>query len=135
LCIDIKILLALFITPEGGFSPPDRALGPWFKTTGFQPYSLSAGGSVRQFFMPPAFSWWLFTYNFQKEKHNTKISDIISIIHNDLVHHLAFFTSIKSIFKFFCKMHRLMRKNGLMRVLRYCVFSILAEYPAKNLRF
>ena len=50
-----------FITPEGGFSPPDRALGPWFKTTGFQPYSLSAGGSVRQFFMPPAFSWWLFT--------------------------------------------------------------------------
>jgi hypothetical protein len=39
----------LFITPEGGFSPPDRALGPWFKTTGFQPYSLSVDGSVRQF--------------------------------------------------------------------------------------
>jgi hypothetical protein len=50
------------LPPEGGFSPPDRALGPWFKTTGFQPYSLSAGGSVRQFFMPPAFSWWLFTF-------------------------------------------------------------------------
>ena len=37
-----------FITPEGGFSPPDRALGPWFKTTGLQPYSLSVGGLVRQ---------------------------------------------------------------------------------------
>ena len=30
----------LFITPEGGFNPPDRALGPSFKTTGFQPYSF-----------------------------------------------------------------------------------------------
>ena len=59
--IAICLQECLFITPEGGFSPPDRALGPWFKTTGFQPYSLSAGGSVRQFFMPPAFSWWLFT--------------------------------------------------------------------------
>jgi hypothetical protein len=39
----------LFITLEGGFSPSDRALGPWFKTTGFQPYSLSVDGSVRQF--------------------------------------------------------------------------------------
>ena len=42
--------------------PARRALGPWFQTTGFQPFSLSVGGEVRRKLLnPPAKSWWSFS--------------------------------------------------------------------------